>query len=141
MKCIALAKPSSVGLGTWVSPSCMWLTREWCTACERCQEKYGVRQNECTANPTASCNTLLSEKAPCPHSCPTTQKPKATVPLAAAYASQTGANASVSGTNWLARNPSPKSIQVENTRYNRDLGVLLSRQCFGMTAMTSPLVG
>ena len=29
--------------GTWVSPSITWFVREWCTACERCHEKYGTR--------------------------------------------------------------------------------------------------
>ena len=48
---------------------------EWCTACERCHEKYGTRSAVCRTYPTKSWSFLLSENAPCPHSCAMTHSP------------------------------------------------------------------
>ena len=76
--------------GTWVSPSITWFVREWCTACDRCHEKYGTRSNEWRMYPTVSWMARLSEKAPWPHSCATTQHPVLAVPATKAYAIHAG---------------------------------------------------
>ena len=75
----------------------MWFVCWWCTACERCHEKYGTSSEVCSAKPTASCSSRLSERAPWPHSCASTHNPIATVPVTAAYAIHSGRNAALSG--------------------------------------------
>lgn len=67
--------------GLWVSPSVKWFVLAWCNAWECYHEKYGTKSASCKMNPKTSFNHLLSENAKCPHSCPSTHIPVATVPV------------------------------------------------------------
>mmetsp|Transcript_24456 Transcript_24456/g.83624 ORF Transcript_24456/g.83624 Transcript_24456/m.83624 type:complete len:294 (-) Transcript_24456:151-1032(-) len=127
---LSVAAPSaSVSrMGTCVSPSSMWLVLAWCTACERCQLKYGTSNALCRAYPTASCTAALSLKAPWPHSCATTHAPVATVPFSAAYASHAGQYAALSGMTAQARAATPAVKATLTAAYASDLAVSRSKQ-------------
>mmetsp|Transcript_134721 Transcript_134721/g.327479 ORF Transcript_134721/g.327479 Transcript_134721/m.327479 type:complete len:231 (-) Transcript_134721:32-724(-) len=118
-----------------------WFVREWCTACERCHEKYGTSSAECRTYPTTSCTNLFSENAPWPHSCATTQHPVAAVPATNAYAIHAGMNASVIGRYAYAASPSPTVIAVDTAAYRSDLPVSFTKQRFGIFERTSAMVG
>tara|TARA_B110001452_G_scaffold85980_2_gene70256 strand:- start:243 stop:623 length:381 start_codon:yes stop_codon:yes gene_type:complete len=82
----------------------------------------------------------LSEKALWPHSCATTHMPVKTVPVTAAYASHSGANAALSGISV----PAPTHASDWSTEiiaYIIDLAVLRLKQWAGTASRTCFLEG
>jgi hypothetical protein len=92
--------------------------------------------NVASMNPTASCKNLLSEKAPWPHSCATTQHPVATVPVTMLYKSQRGHMANFKGI-WRPTKRHARVKDAEMAAYPIDLTVSRLKQCSGIAWMTS----